>query len=166
MVLVYGEPVERWSCDFKACSARCCKPGREATIGDVRRIREKTGLRPEEFLRELSPEQGLFHIRGEAGRCVFLQPDLTCQLHEKGVKPIFCQMYPFKFDGIIYADELVLKVRAIDDCPNIGLGDELTDEFEVNIETLANRFLREIEECMRLRASGLSTAQMLEAERG
>ncbi len=154
MVLVYGEPITRWSCEFKECTARCCKAGREATIRDVKRISEGTGLKPREFIEDLNEKGGLFRLKGKNDRCLFLAKDLTCSLHEKGLKPIFCQMYPFKFDGIIYADELVLKVRATKDCPTIGTGKPLSNNFEITIESLGNRFLRDIEDFIRLRARG------------
>ena len=162
MVLVYGEPIKRWSCDFKGCAARCCKAGREVTIRDIKRISEGTGLKPEEFLTVLSDKRGLFHLKGKKGRCIFLAEDLTCTLHDKGLKPIFCQMYPFKFDGIIYADDLVLKVRATKDCPNIGRGEELTEDFETAIESLGNRFLRDIEDFIKLKSEGRRLEDIIE----
>jgi Fe-S-cluster containining protein len=161
MVLVYGEPITKWSCEFTECSARCCKAGREVTIGDIKRISEGTGLEPEKFLENLSDKGGLFDLKGRKGRCHFLSKDLTCSLHKKGLKPIFCQMYPFKFDGIIYADDLVLKVRPTHDCPTIGYGDDLTEDFEITIESLGNRFLREIEDYIRLRSRGKDLREIL-----
>ncbi|RMF89945.1 MAG: YkgJ family cysteine cluster protein [Methanobacteriota archaeon] len=161
MVLVYGEPITRWSCMFTECSARCCRAGREATIRDVKRISEGTGLKAEDFLENHQDRGGLFHLKGRGGRCIFLGDDLRCSLHEKGLKPIFCQMYPFKFKGIIYADDLVLKVEATKDCPTIGKGDVLTEDFEIAIESLGNRFLKDIEDFIRLRSQGLSFDEIL-----
>ena len=155
MVLVYGEPITRWSCEYTQCSSRCCKEGREVTIRDIKKISEGTGLEPEEFLKNLSSKGGLFHLKGNEDRCGFLSDDdLTCGLHKKGLKPLFCQMYPFKFDGIIYADDLVLKVRPTHECPTIGIGDELTEDFEITIESLGNRFIRDIEDYIRLKSEG------------
>jgi Fe-S-cluster containining protein len=163
MVLVYGEPITRWTCDFKGCSAKCCKAGRELTIRDIKRISKGTGLKPEEFLEDLSKKGGLFHLKGKGGRCFFLEEDLTCTLHERGLKPIFCQMYPFKFEGIIYADDLVLKVSPTKDCPTIGLGDELSEEFEIKIEALGNKFIRDIEDFIRLRSQGKTFDRIFES---
>ncbi len=165
MVLVYGEPISRWSCDFKSCSAKCCRAGREVTIGDIKRISGGTGLSPEEFLEVLADKGGLFHLKGKDGRCFFLQEDLTCLLHDRDLKPIFCKMYPFKFDGIIYADDLVLKVRPTKDCPTIGTGSELTESFETAIESLGNRFVRDIEDYIRLRSQGKGLEEILERTR-
>ena len=94
---------------------------------------------------------------------MFLASDMTCTLHEKGLKPIFCQMYPFEFDGVIYADDLVLKVRATKDCPTIGEGDELTEDFERTIEALGNRFVRDIEDFIRLKSQGLGFEEILDS---
>ncbi|MFV2041354.1 MAG: YkgJ family cysteine cluster protein [Candidatus Hydrothermarchaeales archaeon] len=163
MVLVYGEPIKRWSCEFAECGARCCKAGREVTIGDIKRIASGTGLAPEEFLESLENKGGLFHLKGKEDRCTFLADDLSCSLHEKGLKPIFCQMYPFKFDGIIYADDLILKVRVTKDCPNIGTGKKLTEDFEISIEALGNRFLRDIEDFKRFKSEGKDFKEILKS---
>jgi Fe-S-cluster containining protein len=164
MVLVYGEPITRWSCEFEECSARCCKEGREVTIRDIKRISEGTGIEPKEFLRDLSSKGGLFHLKGaEDGKCFFLAGNLACALHEKGLKPLFCRMYPFKFEGIIYADDLVLKVRATSDCPTIGTGEEITEDFEISIESLGNQFLKDIKDFIRLKSTGRELAEILDS---
>jgi Fe-S-cluster containining protein len=163
MVLVYGEPITRWSCVFTECSAKCCKAGREVTIRDIKKISEGMNLKPEEFLEDLSNKGGLFHLKSKEGRCVFLAGDLTCTLHENGLKPIFCQMYPFKFDGIIYADDLVLKVRTTKDCPTIGKGEDLNQDFEITIEALGNRFLRDIEDFIRLKSQGRDFEEIIQS---
>lgn len=161
MVLVYGEPIKRWSCLYKECGAKCCKSGREVTIRDIQRISRGLNIPPEDFLEDQEGRGGLFHLRGSEGRCTFLQDDLLCSLHEKGLKPIFCQMYPFKFDGIIYADDLVLKVRPTHDCPTIGKGEELGDDFEIRIEVLGNRFLRDIRDFIRLNSEDKKLKEIL-----
>ncbi len=162
MVLVYGEPIKRWSCEFTECQALCCKAGREVTIRDIKKVSEGMGFAPEEFLENLSSKGGLFHLKGKEGRCIFLADNFSCSLHEKGIKPLFCQMYPFKFDGIIYADDLVLKVRPTHDCPTIGKGEELTEDFEIAIESMGNRFLRDIEDYIRLKSEGKDLKAILE----
>ncbi|MEE9474675.1 MAG: hypothetical protein V3V36_03300, partial [Candidatus Hydrothermarchaeaceae archaeon] len=67
-------------------------------------------------------------------------------LHKKGTKPLFCQMYPFKFDGIIYADEIVLKVRVVKNCPGFDEGPEIGEDFETTIEELGNKVIKEIKD--------------------
>lgn len=163
MVLVYGEPITHWSCKFKECSAKCCKAGREVTINDIKKISEGLSLEPHEFLESLTDNGGLFHLKGKNERCFFLKEDFGCILHNKGLKPIFCKMYPFKFDGIIYADDLVLKVRTTKDCPTIGRGEKIAEDFETTIESLANRFLRDIEDHIRLKSKGSSFTDILES---
>jgi Fe-S-cluster containining protein len=161
MVLVYGVPITRWSCEFTECGARCCKEGREVTIRDIKKISSGMGLSPEDFLEDLTSKGGLFHLKGKNGKCLFLEKDLKCILHEKDLKPIFCKMYPFKFEGIIYADDLILKVKATHGCPTIGKGEELTEDFEITIEALGNRFLRDIEDFIRLKSKGKDLEDIL-----
>jgi Fe-S-cluster containining protein len=153
MVLIYRGPIEKWKCVFKECSAACCTGGKEVTAGDIERIAKATGLKPEEFA-NLKDDKGLFKLKNIHGKCYFLNADFGCQLHEKGVKPIFCRMFPFKFDGVIYADEIVLKVRAVEDCPGFGKGSKLGDEFETSIEELGNKFVKEIKEFLRSKREG------------
>lgn len=150
MVIIYSEPAKRWECVFKECKAQCCTGGREVTLGDIKRISEATNLEPEEFA-DLKDDKGLFRLKGVNNSCFFLNADSSCRLHEKGVKPIFCRMYPFQFDGVIYSDEIVLKVRPIKECPGFGRGSELGDDFESKIEELGNKFVKEIKEFLRVK---------------
>ncbi len=161
MVLIYSEPLERWKCAYKECHAQCCREAREVTAGDIRRIASVTSLEPEEFA-EVKGEKGLFKLKVRDGGCFFLKGD-SCELHGTEAKPIFCRMYPFKFDGIIYSDEVVLKVKALKECPGFGRGEGLADDFEANIEALGNKFVREIKEYLKLKHEGLSTQEILEA---
>ncbi|MBI5253587.1 MAG: YkgJ family cysteine cluster protein [Euryarchaeota archaeon] len=160
MVLIYSEPGVAWKCVFKECRAFCCAGGREATAGDIRRISEATGLAAKDFA-ELQDDKGLFRLKSVNGKCIFLNEDYSCQLHKKGVKPIFCRMYPFKFDGIIYADEVVLKVKVFKECPGFGKGFKIGDKFEANIEELGNKFVKEIKDFLRLKKEGLTTEEIL-----
>jgi hypothetical protein len=59
-------------------------------------------------------------------------------------------MYPFKFDGIIYADEIVLKVSVIKDCPGFDEDIEVGEEFEITIEELGSQFIKEIKDFQRV----------------
>ncbi len=117
------------------------------TAGDIERISQATGLKPEEFA-DLNHKRGLFRLKSRDGKCIFLDGN-SCTLHEKGSKPIFCQMYPFKFDGIIYADEIVLKVSVVKDCPGFDEGPELGEDFEIAIEELGNKFIKEIKDFLK-----------------
>lgn len=160
MVLIYSQPHAKWKCIFKKCGAPCCKSRREVTAGDIKRISDATGYAPSKFA-ELKDDKGLFRLKSIKGSCFFLNADGSCQLHAKGVKPIFCQMYPFKFDGIIYADEIVLKVKAFEECPGFGQGQTLGEKFEASIEELAHKFVKEIKDFLKLKKSGMKTEEII-----
>jgi Fe-S-cluster containining protein len=162
MVLIYSPPIDRWECIYKECGAKCCTGGREVTAGDIRRISRATGLEPEEFA-ELEDEKGLFRLKG-IEQCIFLNEDSSCRLHGTGAKPLFCRMYPFKFDGVIYADEIVLKVRATKNCPGLGTGQEIGDDLATSIEELGNRFVKEIKDFLRLKGEGFSNAAIIRGD--
>ena len=152
-MLIYSEPVEKWKCYYKECNAHCCTCGREVTAGDIRRIAEATGKRPEEFA-DLKEKKGLFMLKSKDEKCIFLKGDLSCTLHKEDAKPLLCRMYPFLFDGIIYADEIVLKVRSVKDCPGLGRGKKLGKNFEASVEELGNRFVREIKDYLKEKSQG------------
>jgi len=136
--------IERFECRYKECGAKCCT-SRVITAKGIERIAQATGMEPEEFV-EGEEGRGLFKLKGEEGRCIFLEEDYSCSLHNRGAKPLSCQLYPFLFDGIIYSDELVLKVRAAEECPGIGVGEEVDEDFELQLEALGNKLVSEIEE--------------------
>ncbi|MFQ6105581.1 MAG: YkgJ family cysteine cluster protein [Candidatus Hydrothermarchaeaceae archaeon] len=160
MVLIYSNAYVRWKCVFRECGAACCEGGKEVTAGDIRRISKSTGLKPEQFA-ELEDDKGLFRLKNRDGDCLFLNADKSCRLHKEGVKPIFCQMFPFKFDGIIYTDEIILKVKAFKDCPGFGKGKKIGDSFEARIEELGNKFVKEIKEFLRLKREGVKTEEII-----
>lgn len=153
MVLIYSEPSAKWQCVFRECKALCCSGGKEITAGDIKRIAAATGLNPEEFA-DLRDDKGLFRLKSVDGVCLFLRDDSSCRLHGTGAKPIFCRMYPFKFDGIIYADEVVLKVRAFKECPGFGRGEKINEQFEARIEELGNQFVKEIKDYLKAKKEG------------
>jgi Fe-S-cluster containining protein len=153
MVLIYSEPSARWKCVFRECKALCCSGGKEVTAGDIQRISTATGLRPQEFA-VLEDDKGLFRLRSTDGACLFLRQDSSCRLHGTGAKPLFCRMYPYKFDGIIYADEVVLKVRAFKECPGFGRGEKMNEQFEARIEELGNQFVKEIKDYLKAKREG------------
>lgn len=164
MVLIYTEPSAKWKCVFRECRALCCSGGREVTAGDIKRIAAATGRKPEEFA-DLRDDKGLFRLKGSDDACIFLRSDSSCRLHKTDAKPLFCRMYPFKFEGIIYADEIVLKVKAFKECPGFGRGGRINDKFEANIEELGNRFVKEIKDFLKLKKEGLTTKEILAEER-
>ncbi|MEE8358876.1 MAG: hypothetical protein V3R82_05650 [Candidatus Hydrothermarchaeales archaeon] len=160
MVIVYGNPIKNWKCIFKECKALCCHAAREATGRDLKRISEGMGLKPEEFA-DLDEKRGLFTLKGKDGRCIFVQDDFGCQLHAKGIKPILCQMYPFRFDGLIYSDDILLKIKVREACLGLGTGKDLDEDFEIRIEELGNKFVKDIRDYLRLKAEGKSFDEIL-----
>ncbi len=143
MIIYTPYKIERFTCLYKECGAKCCTPGRVITHREKEKISEAIGLKPEEFI-ERETERGLFRLKGKNDMCIFLKEDFSCSLHNIDAKPLSCQMYPFLFEGIIYSDEIVLKVRAADECPGIGIGEEVDEDFELKIEALGNKFVSEI----------------------
>lgn len=166
MVVIYSEPFEKWKCVFRDCSAACCTAGREVTAGDIKRISEAIDKTPEEFA-DLKDEKGHFRLKGVGKRCIFLNEDSTCQIHETGVKPILCRMYPFRFDGIVYSDEVILKVGVVKDCPGFGKGEKSSEELEVLIEGLGNKFVSETKAFLKLKhQEGLSNKEIIDRIEG
>ncbi len=147
-MIIYSEPFEKWKCVYKKCDAQCCVEGREVTQGDIERIAKATGLNPNDFA-DLENKKGLFRLKGKSGKCFFLDGN-SCTLHGKDSMPIFCQMYPFKFDGLIYADEIFLKVSVIKDCPGFDEDVEIPEDFEIKIEELGSKFIKEIKDFQRI----------------
>jgi len=165
MVLIYGEPVKKWTCIYTACGAKCCEGEREVTLADVKRISKALSLKPEEFLKSLEGKGGIFRLKSKNGKCVFLQGGYACRLHHANAKPLLCQMYPFRFSGIIYADEAILKIQVMKECPGLGKGKSIGKEFEAKIEELGNRFIKEVEEFLRLqKVEEKSVREMLKGE--
>ncbi|MEE8168213.1 MAG: YkgJ family cysteine cluster protein [Candidatus Hydrothermarchaeales archaeon] len=162
-MLIYSAPLERWECVYKKCGAQCCIGGREVTAGDIRRISQATGYEPEVFT-ELNEEKGLFKLKSKGDKCFFLRDDYACELHGPDAEPILCRMYPFKFDGIIYSDEIVLRVKAVEDCPGFGCGEQLEERFEAGMEELGNKFVREIKDYLKLKHEGLSIKEILKVK--
>ena len=48
MLLVVGEPVKRWTCDYNTCQALCCRQNRELTLKDIEKIAKATGMKKED----------------------------------------------------------------------------------------------------------------------
>lgn len=107
----------------RAQGRSCCEAeGRHdlATLtgGDIARIRAATGKPARLFVDEevLAPDaahahallrplnahavhQGIRrHLRVEAGRCVFHQPERGCSL-ERAIRPLLCRLYPLELDA-------------------------------------------------------------------
>jgi len=163
-LLIYSAPLAKWRCVYKKCSAQCCVGGREVTAGDIKRIHGVTNKEPEDFA-VLEDEKGLFKLknRDDGDGCLFLSDDYSCKLHGTEGKPLLCRMYPFKFDGIVYGDEIFLKLKAVEDCPGLGKGEQLGANFEAHLEDVASKFVKELKEYLKLKHEGLEGKKALEA---
>jgi len=148
LIIYSPSRIDRFTCVYRECRAKCCTPGRVITARGRERIARATGMQAEEFI-EGEAGRGLFRLKGKNGRCIFLQENYECLLHNLGAKPLSCQMYPFLLDGVVYGDEIFLRLVIAKECPGIGRGESLGEEFELKIEALGNKFVREIEEYLR-----------------
>ena len=155
--IISQDGIERWECAYKECKALCCEPPL-ITIGSIKRISDATGLKPEEFIHLSEDKPGLFRLktREHDGKCHFLNDDYSCELHKIDKQPLFCRMLPFRFDGIAYGDEIILRLKAIEGCPGYGRGDSFDDNVKAEIEKWSARFVRELENYVRLKHEGLS----------
>lgn len=162
MISIKGK-INSWECVFRECNALCCTPPL-ITIGDAKRISKSIGLKPAEFLDAINGgDKGLFRVRSRGEKCMFLKEDYICKLHGKNSKPIFCQMFPFRFDGITYSDDIILKIKLSDNCPGHNRGKKIGDEFMLNIEELGSRFVREVEGYLKLGNRGKKFGEIFEA---
>ncbi|MFN3528261.1 MAG: hypothetical protein ACK4YO_04085, partial [Candidatus Altarchaeaceae archaeon] len=87
--------------------------------------------------------------------------DYSCQLHKINKQPLVCRMLPFKFDGIIYGDHIILRLRAMKECPGYGIGENFNEKQKEEIERWASKFVAEIERYVRLKNQGLSFDEIL-----
>ncbi len=162
MISINGK-VDVWECIFRECKALCCIPPL-ITIGDAKRISKSMGLKPAEFLGAINGgDKGLFRVRSKGKKCMFLKEDYICKLHGKNSKPIFCQMFPFRFDGITYTDEIILKIKLAEKCPGLGRGERVGEEFRLKIEELGSKFIREIEEYIKSEVEGKKFEEIFDA---
>ena len=64
------ENVDKWKCEYKKCSAKCCIPGIPLTIADIKRI-TALGYLPSDFLEAAGANQEL-KIKEKNARGFFL----------------------------------------------------------------------------------------------
>jgi len=127
--IISDREIKRWKCAYKECKALCCEYPPLITMGSIKRISDATKLKPEEFIHLSEDKPGLFRLktREKDGKCYFLNDDYSCKLHKIDKHPLFCRMLPFKFDGLAYGDEIILKLKAIEECPGYGRGNNFDD---------------------------------------
>ncbi|KCZ72091.1 putative Fe-S oxidoreductase [Candidatus Methanoperedens nitroreducens] len=136
------EDIDRWTCEYKECKAKCCTPGIPLTIADIKRI-TALGYSLDDFL-ELDEINKAFRIKGREGRCFFLGNELECTIREN--EPLVCRLLPFKIADVSYSDEPILRLKPVVNCPGEGRGKKIDNR---RIETDAISFLHENQKLIR-----------------
>ncbi len=136
------ENIDKWTCEYKKCGARCCTEGIQLTIEDIQRIKA-LGYSLDDFL-EFDEAAQLFRIRGKDGKCFFLGKKLECMIREN--EPLVCRLLPFKIVEVSYSDEPIMRLKPVVDCPGEGHGRKIDKKM---IENDATSFLRENQKLIR-----------------
>jgi len=166
MVMVAGEPVERWRCNYQVCQAACCRIERGLTLLDIKEIVKATRKAPQEFV-TLSTVEGPslpLVLKRRGGGCIFLEQDHGCALHNTGAKPLLCRMYPFLLSRIIPADEPMMVITPAADCPGYGTGPVLEKSFMNEIRRYGRLYVNELRRILRYRNQGVEPKEILRRE--
>jgi len=91
---------------------------------DMSRIEKNLGLKREgfaELIQDSHPFRYLIRMVDE--KCIFLDEDKTCKIYE--FRPLICRCFPFWIErkGNLF------EFKASSDCPGIGKGNALEEEF-------------------------------------
>lgn len=164
--IISEKEIKKWKCTYKDCKALCCEHPPLITIGSIRRICDALNTKPEKFVHTSEDKPGLFRLktREKDGRCYFSNDNYSCELHKIDKHPLVCRMLPFKFAGLVYGDEIILKLNAMEECPGYGKGDDFDEKPKEKIEQWASRFTRELEGYVRLKHLGLSFDEILKRD--
>lgn len=136
------ENIDRWTCEYRKCGAKCCTPGIQLTLEDIKRI-TGLGYSMEDFL-DFDEKKQMFTIKGKNGRCYFLGGKLECTIREN--EPIVCRLLPFKIVEVSYSDEPIMRLKPVVDCPGEGKGKKIDKK---KIEADATSFLHENQKLIR-----------------
>lgn len=136
------ENVDKWSCEYKKCGAKCCTAGIALTIGDIKRI-TGLGYSLHDFL-EFDETGHVFRIKDDNGKCFFLGEKLECTIREN--EPLICRLLPFKIVEVSYSDEPIMRLKPVVNCPGEGRGKKIDKK---KIETDATSFLHENQKLIR-----------------
>lgn len=136
------ENIEKWTCEYKKCGARCCTPGIQLTLADIKKILS-LGYPRDDFL-EFDDINQVFRIKGRENRCFFLGEELECTIREN--EPLVCRLLPFQIVEVSYSDEPIMRLRPVVDCPGEGRGKKIDTK---KIETDATSFLHENQRLIR-----------------
>lgn len=109
--------------------ARCCGDtshrGRNILLREeeLKRISEATGRRPLSFASRVSSVNSYpYRMKKRNGKCIFLDGK-ACKIYK--IKPIICSFYPFSLRKT--SEGYIFEVSK--ECPGIGLGDHLDQEY-------------------------------------
>ncbi len=141
MIHILGN-VDKWTCEYKKCGAKCCTPGIQLTVADIKRIKS-LGYSLDDFL-DFDETNHVFRIKEKEGRCFFLGKKLECTIREN--EPLVCRLLPFKITEVSYSDEPIMRLKPVVDCPGEGRGKKIDKK---RIETDATSFLRENQNLIR-----------------
>jgi len=136
------ENIEKWTCEYKKCGAKCCTEGIQLTLEDINRIME-LGYSPDDFL-DFDETDNIFKIKGTGGKCYFIGKKLECTIREN--EPLVCRLLPFRIVEVSYSDEPLMRLKPVVDCPGVGLGKKLDKK---KIEADATKFLHENQKLIR-----------------
>jgi Fe-S-cluster containining protein len=136
------ENIDKWTCEYKKCRARCCTPGIQLTVADIKRIKS-LGYSPDDFL-EFDEKNQVFRIRSVEGKCYFNGKKLECTIREN--EPLVCRLLPFRIIEVSYSDEPIMRLKPVVDCPGEGHGKKLDRK---KIEADATLFLHENQKLIR-----------------
>lgn len=141
MIRILGD-IDKWICEYKKCGAKCCTPGIQLTLGDIKRIKG-LGYSIEDFL-EFDETNHVFKIKGKEGKCFFNGEKLECTIREN--EPLVCRLLPFKMFEVSYSDEPIMRLIPVVDCPGEGRGKKINKK---KIEADATSFLHEHQKLVR-----------------
>lgn len=136
------ENIDKWTCEYKKCGAKCCTPGIQLTVADIKRIKS-LGYLIDDFL-EFDETDKVFRIKAKEGRCYFLGKKLECTIRDN--EPIVCRLLPFRITEVSYSDETIMRLKPVVDCPGEGQGKKLDKK---KIEEDATLFLHENQKLIR-----------------
>ncbi|MBU4140093.1 MAG: YkgJ family cysteine cluster protein [Euryarchaeota archaeon] len=136
------ENIDKWTCEYKKCEARCCTPGIQLTKADIKKI-IALGYSPDDFL-EFDEKDQVFKIKGVEGRCYFRGKKFECTIREN--EPLICRLLPFRIIEVSYSDEPIMRLKPVVDCPGEGHGKKLDRK---KIEADATLFLHENQKLIR-----------------
>jgi len=96
------------------------------TRNEVWRLSRRLGLNTSQFAVETGEDRNFpFEMKKESdGKCIFLR-ERGCSIYDD--RPLVCKCYPFSIEEL--TPDLYAFEPNLDECPGIGDGGELRDDF-------------------------------------